>query len=100
MRGATEIAGGWLIGVLVELAGEPAPLLHYFAVGHADQAKSEWTAVDHAGRAGRVATSPIGGQEPVQAIRPLTPAKMKTLGLASEEVRELGWRHPRRWLSD
>jgi hypothetical protein len=36
----------------------------------------------------------------VQAIRPLTPAKMKTLGLASGEVRELGWRHPRRWLSD
>jgi hypothetical protein len=24
---------------------------------------------------------------------------MKTLGLAQGEVRELGWRHPRRWLT-
>jgi len=99
MRDRVGMAGGWLIGVLVEVAGEPKPLLHYFAVGHADQAKSEWTAVDYAGRAGRVATSPVAGQEPVQAIRALTPAKMKTLGLAPGEVRELGWRHPRRWLT-
>jgi hypothetical protein len=92
------MAGGWLIGVLLEIAGEPTPLRHYFAVGHEDQAKSEWTAVDYAGRAGRVASSPIGGQEPVEAIRALTPARMKTMGLAQGEVRELGWRHPRRWL--
>jgi hypothetical protein len=92
------MAGGWLIGVLLEIAGEPAPLRHYFAVGHEDQAKSEWTAVDYAGRAGRVASSPIGGQEPVEAIRALTPARMKIMGLAQGEVRELGWRHPRRWL--
>ncbi|HEY2358869.1 MAG TPA: hypothetical protein VGH86_15560 [Phenylobacterium sp.] len=92
------MAGGWLIGVLLEIAGEPAPLRHYFAVGHEDQAKSEWTAVDYAGRAGRVASSPIGGQEPVEAIRALTPARMKTMGLGQGEVRELGWRHPRRWL--
>jgi hypothetical protein len=92
------MAGGWLIGVLVEIAGEPKPLRHYFAVGHEEQAKSEWTAIDCAGRAGRVASSPVGGQEPVQAIRPLTPAKMKLLGLAQGEIRELGWRHPRRWL--
>jgi hypothetical protein len=92
------MAGGWLIGVLLEIAGEPAPLRHYFAVGHEDQAKSEWTAVDYAGRAGRVASSPIGGQEPVEAIRALTPARMRTMGLAQGEVRELGWRHPRRWL--
>jgi len=93
------MAGGWLIGVLVEVAGEPAPLRHYFAVGHADQARSEWTAVDCAGRTGRVASSPFAGQEPVAAIRPLSPAKMKVLGLAPGEVRELGWRHPRRWLT-
>jgi len=93
------MAGGWLIGVLVELAGEPRPLRHYFAVGHEDQAKSEWTAVDWAGRTGRIASSPVGGQEPVEAIRPLTPAKMKIFGLAQGEVRELGWRHPRRWLT-
>jgi hypothetical protein len=93
------MAGGWLIGVLVEIAGEPAPLRHYFAVGHEEQAKSEWTAIDWAGRTGRVASSPVGGQEPVQAIRALTPARMKMLGLAQGEVRELGWRHPRRWLT-
>jgi len=93
------MAGGWLIGVLVEVAGEPKPLRHYFAVGHEDQGKSEWTAVDWAGRTGRIASSPMGGQEPVEAIRPLTSSKMKTLGLAPGEVRELGWRHPRRWLT-
>jgi hypothetical protein len=93
------VPGGWLIGVLVEVAGEPEPLRHYFAVGHEDQAKSEWTAVDFAGRAGRVSSSPRSGQEPVQALRALTPAKMKSLGLTQGEVRELGWRHPRRWLT-
>jgi hypothetical protein len=93
------MAGGWLIGVLVEIAGEPQALRHYFAVGHEDQGKSEWTAVDWAGRAGRVAASPLNGQEPVEAIRPLTLAKMKSLGLAQGQVRELGWRHPRRWLT-
>jgi len=64
--------GGWLIGVLVEIAGEPKPLLHYFAVGHLDQGKCEWTAVDLASQAGRIASSPVGGQEPVEVIRPLT----------------------------
>ena len=93
------MAGGWLIGVLVEVAGEPAPLRHYFAVGHEDQAKCEWTAVDWAGRSGRVASSPFEGQEPVAAVRALTAARMKTLGLASGAVRELGWRYPRRWLT-
>jgi hypothetical protein len=93
------MAGGWLIGVLVELAGESAPLRHYFAVGHEDRAKSEWTAIDRAGLSGRIASSPTGGQEPVEAIRALTPARMKALGLAPGQVRELGWRHPRRWLS-
>jgi hypothetical protein len=92
--------GGWLIAVLVELPGEPAPLRCYFAVGHEDQGKSEWTAVDWAGRQGRVAMSPRGGQEPVEAVRALAPAKMKDLGLAPGEVRELGWRHPRRWLTN
>ncbi len=93
------MAGGWLIAVLLELPGEPKPLRHYFAVGHEDQGKAEWTAVDWAQRTGRVASSPIGGEEPVQAVRALTAAKMKILGLAQGEVRELGWRHPRRWLT-
>ncbi|HEY3949213.1 hypothetical protein [Phenylobacterium sp.] len=93
------MAGGWLIAVMVQPPGEPRPLRHYFAVGHEDQGKCEWTAVDWAGRAGRVAESPIEGQEPVAAIRALTPMKMRILGLAAGEVRELGWRHPRRWLT-
>lgn len=93
------MAAGWLIAVLVELPGEPAPLLCYFAVGFEDQGKCEWTAVDWAGRAGRVAASPVAGQEPVQAVRALTLAKMKSLGLAPGAVRELGWRYPRRWLT-
>ncbi len=93
------MAGGWLIGVLVQVPGEPQPLVHYFAVGHEDQGKCEWTDVDHARTAGRIAESPVRGQEPVEALRPLTAAKMKSLGLAPGEVRELGWRHPRRWLT-
>jgi hypothetical protein len=93
------MAGGWLIAVLIEIAGEPKPLRHYFAIGHEDQGKAEWTAVDWAQRTGRVASSPIGGQEPVEAVRALSPGKMKILGLAQGEVRELGWRHPRRWLT-
>ena len=93
------VQGGWLIGVLVEIAGESRPLLHYFAVGHLDQGKAEWTAVDRAAEAGRIASSPVGGQEPVEAIRPLTLQKMRMLGLAPGEVRALGWKHPRRWLT-
>lgn len=93
------MADGWLIGVLVQVPGEPAPLRHYFAVGHQDQGKCEWTAVDAARDAGPIAESPVAGQEPVQALRPLTLAKMRTLGLAPGQVRALGWKHPRRWLS-
>jgi hypothetical protein len=93
------MTGGWLIAVLVQPPGEPAHLAHYFAVGHEDQGKCEWTAVDRARDTGRIAESPIAGQEPVAAVRRLTPARMKALGLAPGQVRELGWRHPRRWLS-
>lgn len=93
------MAGGWLIGVLVETPDAPKPQLHYFAVGHEDQGKCEWTAVDWAMRAGRVTDRPIAGQEPVKALRALTPARMKALGLSAGEVRELGFNYPRRWLT-
>ena len=93
------MVGGWLIGVMVQPPGEPKALLHYFAVGHEDQGKCEWTAVDLARDAGRIAESPIGGQEPVKALRALPPATMKTLGLAPGQTRALGWKHPRRWLT-
>ena len=91
---------GWLIGVMLEIEGERAPLRHYYAVGVADRHRAEWAAVDRAITEGRVATSPVGGLEPVQAMRPLTALRMRVLGLATREVRALGWRHPRRWLAD
>lgn len=93
-----RVSGGWVIGVMVEAAGQTAQR-HYFAVGHDDRAKAEWTAVDWALREGAVASSPVGGQEPVQALRRIPPQKMGALGLKPGEVRPLGWRHPRRWLS-
>jgi uncharacterized membrane protein len=89
---------GWVIGVLLAADGLPMQR-HYFAVGHADRAKAEWTAVDRALARGEVAASPMNGAEPVQALKALTRARMSTLGLAPGEVRELGWRSPRRWLT-
>ena len=91
------MAGGWLIGVMVAPRGERVQR-HYYAVGDADRHRAEWTAVDCAIRIGDVATSPVEGAEPVEALRQYTPAKMASLGLKAGEVRELGWKHPRRWL--
>lgn len=95
---AKTAPAGWVIGVMVAAGGQPMQR-HYYAVGHADRAKAEWTAVDYAVRAGEVASSPISGDEPVAALRPLTRARMTTLGLVDGQVRELGWRYPRRWLT-
>jgi hypothetical protein len=89
---------GWLIGVMVELAEEPAPLRHYFAIGHEDRAKAEWTAIDAASALGGISSSPFRGQEPVQAMAALTPAKMKRMGLLDREIRSLGRTWPRNWL--
>ena len=83
---------------MVELAGEPAPLRHFFAVGHDDRAKAEWLAVDKALLAGGVAVSPVGGLEPVHMIGELSPQTIKGLALKPGEVRALGWKWPRRWL--
>jgi hypothetical protein len=95
---AKAAPAGWVIGVLLAAEGLPMQR-HYYAIGHADRAKAEWTAVDWALRRGEVAASPIGGEEPVAALKPLTRARMTTLGLAPGEVRELGWKSPRRWLT-
>ena len=95
---AKNAPAGWVIGVMLAADGQPMQR-YYYGVGHADRAKAEWTAVDYALRAGEVAVSPIGGAEPVAALQPLTRARMTSLGLANGEVRELGWRYPRRWLS-
>jgi len=93
------MASGWLIGVMVELAGEPVPLRHFFAVGHEDRAKAEWRAIDQALLIGKVATSPVGGLEPVHMVSELTPHTVGRLALKPGEVRALGWRWPRRWLT-
>ena len=95
---AKTAPAGWVIGVMLQPPGERMQR-HYYAVGHADRAKAEWTAIDWAVRAGEVAPSPVDGAEPVEALRPLTRPRMTMLGLAPGEVRELGWRYPRRWLT-
>jgi hypothetical protein len=93
------MASGWMIGVMVELAGEPAPLRHFFAVGQEDRAKAEWTAIDEALLIGGVAVSPVGGLEPVHVVSELSAKIVKTLALKPGEVRPLGWRWPRRWMT-
>lgn len=90
---------GWLIGVLVEESPGAEPVRHFFAVGEPERARAEWKAVDGSHGLGPVATSPHGGIEPVGAIRSLTAARMRSLGLAPGEVRALGPRWPRRWAS-
>ncbi|HEY2707283.1 MAG TPA: hypothetical protein VGI95_04460 [Caulobacteraceae bacterium] len=93
------MATGWMIGVMVELAGEPVALRHFFAVGHEDRAKAEWRAIDQALLIGPMATSPVAGLEPVHAVAELTARTVGMLALKPGEVRSLGWRWPRRWLS-
>jgi uncharacterized membrane protein len=93
------MASGWMIGVMVELAGEPVALRHFFAVGQEDRAKAEWKAIDRALLIGRVATSPVGGLEPVHAVAELSARSIAALALKPGEVRALGWRWPRRWLT-
>ena len=93
------MANGWLIGVMVELKGEPAPLRHFFAVGYEDRARAEWRAIDSALLIGNVATSPVGGLEPVHAVSELTAKSVAALALKPGEVRPLGWRWPRRWVT-
>ena len=91
--------GGWMIGVMVEAeAGAPA-VRQYYAVARPDRNRAEWAAVDQALILGAVATSPSGGNEPVEAVAPLQAATLKAMGLAPGQVRPLGPRWPRRWLA-
>ncbi len=92
------MASGWLIGVMVEVAGEPAPVRHFFAVGFEDRAKAEWRAIDSALLIGRVASSPVSGLEPVHMVSEIAPKTAHVLALKIGEVRPLGWRWPRRWI--
>lgn len=89
---------GWVIAVMIEPPGEPEPVRHFYAVGFEDRAKAEWTAIDAAGLIGPLVTSPVKGQEPVQAMKALPPARMKRLGLQAGQVRALGPLWPRAWL--
>jgi len=91
------MARGWLIGVMVELADEPVPVRHFFAVGLDERAAAEWRAIDGALRLGPVAASPVGGLEPVHALGELTPRSIDIHGLRPGEVRALGRRSPRLW---
>jgi hypothetical protein len=93
------MASGWLIGVMVELADEPVALRHFFAVGYEDRAKAEWSAIDRALLIGHVSSSPVGGLEPVHAVSALSPKSVASLALKLGEVRSLGWRWPRRWIT-
>jgi hypothetical protein len=88
-----------MIGVMVEVEGEPIALRHFFAVGHEDRAKAEWRAVDSALLIGKVATSPVKGLEPVHMVSELSAKTIGALALKPSEVRSLGWRWPRRWLT-
>ena len=93
------MASGWLIGVMVEVDGEPLPVRHFFAVGHDDRSRAEWRAIDGAQLIGRVAGSQVGGLEPVHMISELTAKTIKVMALKAGEVRSLGWRWPRRWVA-
>ena len=94
-----DMSSGWLIGVMVRPAGEAGPVRHFFAVGHEDRAKAEWTAIDQALLIGQVASSPVKGLEPVHVVGALNPRTVAALALKPGEVRALGWKWPRRWLS-
>jgi hypothetical protein len=91
------MANGWLIGVMVELAGEPVALRHFFAAGFEDRAQAEWKSIDRALLIGRVSESPVGGLEPVHVVSELSAKTIAALALKPAEVRSLGWRWPRRW---
>lgn len=91
------MARGWLVGVMVELAEEPWPVRHFFAVGVEDRAQAEWKAIDGAQRIGNVAMSPVGGLEPVHAIGELSARTISAQGLRPGEIRPLGRQAPRLW---
>jgi hypothetical protein len=96
----TRAPAGWVVAVLLEPTGSGDQDQRFFAIGRADRAQAEWVAVDMALSLGlRVAASPAGGKEPVQALAPLSLVRMRALGLGTGERRDLGERRPRRWLS-
>ena len=90
---------GWVIGVMIETPNAPGPQRHFFAVDRVDRAEAEWKAVDAAALLGAVATSPVKGLEPVHAVSELSAMAMRNLALGKGQVKLLGTRWPRRWVS-
>lgn len=90
---------GWIIAVMVEAPDADGPAAHYFAIAKPDQQRAEWAAVDLAVQAGRVATSPFRGAEPVKAVTALSAATLARFALTPGSTRVLGPKLPRRWLS-
>jgi len=92
------VTTGWLVGVLIETAELPCPQRRFFIVAHSDQGRAEWAAIDCAMIDGPVASSPSGGLEPVEAIRTISAASLKSIGLSAGTARALGPRLSRRWM--
>ena len=90
---------GWIIAVLLEPEGEPRPVRHYFAVAQSDQARAEWAAADAALVTDHVAPSPSGGMEPIEALSQLSASSVRSLGLRPGQVKPLGAKWPRRWIT-
>jgi len=88
-----------MIAVMVEAERDAGPERRYFAVARPDRNRAEWAAIDCALALGGVAASPRGGDEPVEAVAPLTTATLKAQGLSDGQIRALGPRWPRRWLA-
>lgn len=97
---SADMTAGWMVGILVEIAGESAPVRHFYAVAKPDRARAEWAAVDRVGAAGAVSASPSGGMEPVEALAAIPSGIVKAMGLTPGEVRALGRRWPRRWIGN
>lgn len=89
---------GWVIGVMLTPEGESAPVRYFYAVAKPDEHRAGWAALDLAAPLGRMATSPIQGVEPVEAIGPISSLILRQMGLADGAVKALGRRWPRRWL--
>ena len=85
---------------MLQLEDETAPVRRYFAVGKTDRSRAEWAAVDAAVELGRVATSPVRGHEPVQALAEIQAPVGQANGLAAGQVKPLGARWPRRWIGE
>ncbi len=89
---------GWLVGVLISI-DQAEPVRHYYAVAQDDRARAEWAAADLALTEGAVAASPHGGVEPVEAMCELSAAALRSLVLRPGQIKALGWKWPRRWVS-